>query len=112
METARPGHSRWCAPASRRRTRVAASRWRRSWPAIDAGEFVMAASRLMTRVTLAGALLVAFAVPAAAQEPPFPQKGVLEITVLFPAGSSADWTPRLLAPGLGNHPQQPITLST
>ena len=35
-----------------------------------------------------------------AQEAPFPQKGPLEITVLFPAGSSADVTARLLADGL------------
>lgn len=35
-----------------------------------------------------------------AQEPPFPQRGPLEITVLFPAGSSADVTARLLAEGM------------
>jgi tripartite-type tricarboxylate transporter receptor subunit TctC len=35
-----------------------------------------------------------------AQEPPFPQKGAIEITVLFPAGSSADVTARLLADGM------------
>src|SRR5437763_15330576 len=35
-----------------------------------------------------------------AQEPPFPQKGPIEITVLFPAGSSADVTARLLADGM------------
>lgn len=45
----------------------------------------------------AGALL---AVTAQAQEPPFPQKGAVEITVLFPAGSSADVTARLLADGM------------
>jgi tripartite-type tricarboxylate transporter receptor subunit TctC len=37
---------------------------------------------------------------AQAQEPPFPQKGAIEITVLFPAGSSADVTARLLADGM------------
>jgi tripartite-type tricarboxylate transporter receptor subunit TctC len=37
---------------------------------------------------------------ALAQEPPFPQKGPIEITVLFPAGSSADVTARLLADGM------------
>jgi tripartite-type tricarboxylate transporter receptor subunit TctC len=42
--------------------------------------------------------LVAFA--AHAQEPPFPQRGPLEITVLFPAGSSADVTARMLADGM------------
>ena len=34
------------------------------------------------------------------QEPPFPQKGNVEITVLFPAGSSADITARVLADGM------------
>ena len=38
-----------------------------------------------------------------AQEPPFPQKGPLEITVLFPAGSSADVTARMLADGMSRH---------
>jgi tripartite-type tricarboxylate transporter receptor subunit TctC len=37
---------------------------------------------------------------ANAQEPPFPQRGPLEITVLFPAGSSADVTARMLAEGM------------
>lgn len=34
------------------------------------------------------------------QEAPFPQKGNIEITVLFPAGSSADITARVLAEGM------------
>jgi tripartite-type tricarboxylate transporter receptor subunit TctC len=38
---------------------------------------------------------------SAAQDPVFPQKSVIEITVLFPAGSSADVTARLLADGMG-----------
>jgi tripartite-type tricarboxylate transporter receptor subunit TctC len=49
------------------------------------------------------ALLVLFALfvlNANAQEPPFPQRGPLEITVLFPAGSSADVTARMLADGM------------
>ena len=37
---------------------------------------------------------------ALAQEPSFPQRGTVEITVLFPAGSSADVTARLLADGM------------
>lgn len=40
------------------------------------------------------------ALDAVAQEPPFPQRGPLEITVLFPAGSSADVTARMLADGM------------
>jgi len=44
-----------------------------------------------------GAVLAA---PAYSQEPQFPQKGPIEITVLFPAGSSADVTARLLADGM------------
>lgn len=35
-----------------------------------------------------------------AEEPPFPQKGPIELSVLFPAGSSADVTARMLADGM------------
>src|SRR5258707_3995783 len=45
----------------------------------------------------AGALLAA---AVQAQEPSFPYKGLTEITVLFPAGTSADVTARLLADGM------------
>src|SRR5262249_3935607 len=38
--------------------------------------------------------------PAAAQEPAFPHRQPIEVTVLFPAGSSADVTARLLADGM------------
>ena len=44
-----------------------------------------------------------FALDAAAQDISFPQRGPLEITVLFPAGSSADVTARMLADGLSRH---------
>src|SRR5262247_2878985 len=44
---------------------------------------------------------IAFA--ASAQEPSFPQRGPLEITVLFPAGTSADVTARMLADGMTKH---------
>ena len=59
----------------------------------------------MTALTRFLALLccaVSLSLPgqAGAQEPPFPQKGSIEITVLFPAGSSADVTARLLADGM------------
>src|SRR5882672_2262713 len=40
---------------------------------------------------------------AHAQEAPFPQRGPLEITVLFPGGSSADVTARILADGMSRH---------
>lgn len=43
------------------------------------------------------------ALPAHGQEPSFPQRGPLEITVLFPAGSSADVTARMLADGMTRH---------
>ena len=50
---------------------------------------------------LAAALLLALAAGRVqAQEPPFPQKAPIEITVLFPAGSSADVTARMLADGM------------
>ena len=47
-------------------------------------------------------LIVCAALPlcAFAQEPPFPQRGNVEITVLFPAGTSANVTARLLAEGM------------
>ena len=58
----------------------------------------------------ASALLLTL--PAAAQEPPFPQKGNVELTVLFPAGSSADVTARLLAEGMSkNLPGNVIVLN-
>ena len=40
-----------------------------------------------------------FFCPASGQEAPFPQKHNIEITVLFPAGSSADITARVLEIG-------------
>ena len=46
-------------------------------------------------------LLLLLSFPALAQE--FPDKGPLEMTVLFPAGSSADVTARLLAEGMSRH---------
>ena len=49
-------------------------------------------------------VLVAFSVQA--QE--FPQRGPIEITVLFPAGSSADVTARLLADGMRKHLNQQV----
>jgi tripartite-type tricarboxylate transporter receptor subunit TctC len=50
--------------------------------------------------------LVAFSVGA--QEPSFPQRAPLEITVLFPAGSSADVTARILADGMARHLNQRV----
>jgi tripartite-type tricarboxylate transporter receptor subunit TctC len=44
--------------------------------------------------------LLGIATAATAQEPALPTPGVIEITVLFPAGSSADVTARLLADGM------------
>ena len=46
------------------------------------------------------AVFFGLAAPSRAQEAPFPHKGAIEITVLFPAGSSADVTARLLADGM------------
>ncbi len=45
---------------------------------------------------------------AQAQEAPFPQRGPLEITVLFPAGTSADVTARMLADGMTKHLNQRV----
>ncbi len=46
--------------------------------------------------------------PVWAQDPPFPQRGPLEITVLFPAGSSADVTARMLADGMSRQLNQRV----
>jgi tripartite-type tricarboxylate transporter receptor subunit TctC len=51
----------------------------------------------MKKVLILGAFL---ATSVQAQEPQFPHKGPMEITVLFPAGTSADVTARLLADGM------------
>ena len=51
-------------------------------------------------------LLVAWA--ASAQEPQYPQRGPIEITVLFPAGSSADVTARMLADGMARELRQRV----
>ncbi len=47
-----------------------------------------------------GAVFLVLAASGIAQEAPFPKRGNIEITVLFPAGSSADVTARLLAQGM------------
>jgi len=55
--------------------------------------------RFLSALTFATALCLAG--PAGAQDAPFPARGAnIEITVLFPAGSSADVTARLLADGI------------
>jgi tripartite-type tricarboxylate transporter receptor subunit TctC len=55
-------------------------------------------------------LLACAALPlcAFAQEPPYPQRGNVEITVLFPAGTSADVTARLLAEGMSKQLGQTV----
>ncbi len=51
-------------------------------------------------VTVAAAMLAG---SVFAQDAAFPKRGNVEITVLFPAGSSADITARLLAQGMSKH---------
>jgi tripartite-type tricarboxylate transporter receptor subunit TctC len=48
-------------------------------------------------------LLAVLGFETQAQEAPFPQRGPIEITVLFPAGTSADVTARMLADGMAKH---------
>jgi tripartite-type tricarboxylate transporter receptor subunit TctC len=48
-------------------------------------------------------LVSLLALNAQGQEPPFPQRAPIEITVLFPAGTSADVTARMLADGMAKH---------
>ena len=45
-------------------------------------------------------VVLSFATASSAQEPPYPKRANVEITVLFPAGTSADVTGRLLANGM------------
>ena len=52
------------------------------------------------RIPVFAAAAWVLAATVGAQEPPFPQKAPIEITVLFPAGTSADVTARLLADGM------------
>jgi tripartite-type tricarboxylate transporter receptor subunit TctC len=48
-------------------------------------------------------LLALFAFDSRGQDPQFPHRGPIEITVLFPAGTSADVTARMLADGMAKH---------
>jgi tripartite-type tricarboxylate transporter receptor subunit TctC len=51
---------------------------------------------------------VFMACAAWAQEPQYPQRGPIEMTVLFPAGSSADVTARMLADGMARELRQRV----
>jgi len=54
----------------------------------------------MSRRWFVGAAIACCAFAGMAQDVPYPQRGAVEMTVLFPAGSSADLTARLLAEGM------------
>jgi tripartite-type tricarboxylate transporter receptor subunit TctC len=56
--------------------------------------------RLMVRIRALTYAIAFLPVAATAQEPAYPKRGSIEMTVLFPAGSSADVTARLLAQGM------------
>ena len=59
-------------------------------------------------VALAPIFVLLVACAAWAQEPQYPQRGPIEITVLFPAGSSADVTARMLADGMARELRQRV----
>jgi tripartite-type tricarboxylate transporter receptor subunit TctC len=59
---------------------------------------------------IGGAALVNLTVPVHAQGILYPQKGPIEITVLFPGGSSADLTARLLADGMAKQLGTPVII--
>ena len=63
---------------------------------------------LSRNVVLTPFISALFALTAWAQEPPYPQRAPIEITVLFPAGSSADVTARLLADGMAKELAQRV----
>ena len=65
---------------------------------------------LGARAVLASFLLFTFAGSVLAQEPAFPKRGPIEITVLFPAGSSADVAARLLADGMAKNLGQAVVV--
>src|SRR5262245_14610572 len=107
--TLRRVRSRWCAPASCPRARAAGSRSRRFSRPIKQGGAMNRIMGLLAGLALAllASVLLALAAtnpasaqPKPAQPNPFAHKPTIEITVLFPAGSSADITARLLADGI------------
>ena len=53
-------------------------------------------TRPLPQMMLIGAILAACAGSSIAQDAPFPQRGSIEMTVLFPAGSSADVTAHVI----------------
>lgn len=59
---------------------------------------------------IAAVLVAAVALAAHGQQMSFPGKGPIELTVLFPAGSSADVTARLLAEGMAKQLQTSVVV--
>ena len=57
----------------------------------------------MKVAALIGVWCSLLAAAVSAQEPAYPKRGNIELTVLFPAGTSADITARLLAQGIAKH---------
>lgn len=60
-------------------------------------------TRISILAAICGGALVVFSASSRAQDAPYPKKSNVEITVLFPAGTSADITARLLAQGMAKH---------
>lgn len=58
---------------------------------------------MKTASLLAGSVLCLLMQSTGAQEAPYPKRANVEMTVLFPAGTSADITARLLAQGVSKH---------
>src|ERR1700704_4200899 len=59
--------------------------------------------RLAVLVRILTCAVLSTAPLASAQEAPYPKRANVEITVLFPAGTSADITARLLAAGMARN---------
>ena len=62
-----------------------------------------AVKSLMHSIACGFILMVALVASTFAQEPAYPKRANIEMTVLFPAGTSADITARLLAQGMAKH---------
>ena len=70
----------------------------RHWSVGSSAESIVRSA--MEYLACAVVMAAVLAQSALAQDPPYPKRANIEMTVLFPAGTSADITARLLAQGM------------